>query len=229
MRRILLIDDDERLAGPLEDYFKRFDLALHSATHPAEGLALLAREVFDLIILDVMLPDQDGFEVCRSIRRTSEIPILMLTARGEVMDRIIGIELGADDYLAKPFEPRELVARIQAILKRAQSVQPRNGMRVFADLSIDPVQREVRVQDRPVPLTTMEYQLLELLTGHPGRNFTRDEILNQLKGVNAEEIFTRSVDIAISRLRQKLKPIDCIKTVWGSGYAFIAPAPSSPP
>ena len=123
MHQILLIDDDQQLGPPLATYFKRFELALTHALKPSEGLALLARGGFDAAILDVMLPEMDGFELCRTIRRTSDIPIIMLTARGEVMDRVVGLELGADDYLPKPFEPRELVARIQTVLRRQSKAQ----------------------------------------------------------------------------------------------------------
>ena len=118
MHRILLIDDDEHLAAPLATYLRRFDLQLHSATRPSAALARLRSEPFDAVILDVMLPEMDGFELCRTIRRESQVPVLMLTARGEVMDRIVGLEIGADDYLPKPFEPRELAARLQTILRR---------------------------------------------------------------------------------------------------------------
>ena len=220
MTKVLLIDDDERLAGPLKTYFARYDLELISATHPREGLQRLTKDEVDLVILDVMLPDQDGFEVCRSIRRDSDIPIVMLTARGEVMDRVVGLELGADDYLPKPFEPRELVARIQNILKRTRTTE--KAILCFEDLEVNLELRQVRVQNRLVELTTMEYQLLALLTQAAGKSFTRDEILNALKGIDAD-IYSRSVDILVSRLRQKLKPTQYIKTVWGSGYSFIGP------
>jgi len=223
MHRILIIDDDERLAGPLADYLRRYDMTLSSALHPNQGLALLREQRFELLILDVMLPDRDGFELCREIRRDNDIPIIMLTARGEVMDRIVGLELGADDYLPKPFEPRELVARIQNILKRRRPSEPQDEVLHFEALDIDLTQRQVKVQQQAVELTRMEYQLLELFARNPGKNFSRDEILNQLKGIDAEDIYTRAVDILISRLRQKLKPTQYIKTVWGSGYCFIAP------
>ncbi len=222
MHRVLLIDDDERLAGPLKEYLARFDLELVSATHPKSGLEKLARESIDLVILDVMLPDQDGFEVCRNIRKESDIPIVMLTARGEVMDRVVGLELGADDYLPKPFEPRELVARIQSILKRASLAKTNRSILRFKDLEIDLDFRQVSLLGTTLNLTTMEYQLLTLLAQSPGKSFSRDEILNTLKGIDAD-IYTRSVDITVSRLRNKLKPTDYIKTVWGSGYSFVAP------
>ena len=137
MSRILLIDDDQELTAPLREYFGQFGLELESATHPREGLAMIEREPPDLVILDVMLPDMDGFEVCRRIRAWSELPVLMLTARGEVMDRVVGLELGADDYLPKPFEPRELVARINRILKRSRSTAPAGGALRFAGLEIE--------------------------------------------------------------------------------------------
>ncbi|MDH3693008.1 MAG: response regulator transcription factor [Gammaproteobacteria bacterium] len=222
MHRILLIDDDERLAGPLKTYFERFELELVSATHPEDGLGVLNKNNIDLVILDVMLPDMDGFEVCRTIRKTSDIPVIMLTARGEVTDRVVGLEIGADDYLPKPFEPRELVARIHNVLKRTRSSGSAETKLEFSRLGIDLDQRQVWADEQVLNLTTTEYQLLVLLAQQPGKNFTRDDILNQLKGIDAE-IYSRSVDIQISRLRQKLKPLDCIKTVWGSGYTFIEP------
>jgi OmpR family response regulator RpaB len=220
MTRVLLIDDDEKLAAPLAEYFARFDMTLTAVTHPRLGLQKLEEESCDLVILDVMLPDIDGFELCRQIRKSSAIPIVMLTARGEVMDRVVGLELGADDYLPKPFEPRELVARIQNVLRRSASTATGTRM-VFGDLTIETATRTVCVREREIDLTTMEYQLLVLLANSPGKDYSRDEILSVLKGTDAE-LLTRSVDILVSRLRQKLKPCEPIKTVWGSGYAFVA-------
>jgi len=222
MSKILLIDDDKALAPPLREYFSRYGLELVNATHPQQGLALLEKEQPDLIILDIMLPDMDGFEVCRTIRRDKTVPIIMLTARGEVMDRVVGLELGADDYLPKPFEPRELVARINNILKRTHS-QPETAERLcFEQLEIDLERQAVTLNGEPVTLTNMEYRLLLLLAQKPGKPYSRDEILNALKGVETE-LYTRSVDILISRLRQKIKPANYIKTVRGSGYSFVAP------
>ncbi|MEJ2179453.1 MAG: response regulator transcription factor [Gammaproteobacteria bacterium] len=220
MHQILLIDDDERLAELLQQYFMQHNLTLHSATRPSEGLAKLETNNFDLVILDIMLPEMDGFEVCRTIRKQNEIPILMLTARGEVMDRVVGLELGADDYLSKPFEPRELVARIQNILKRSGNIPSQKKILTFEDLTVDTGMRQVQVSGAEVPLSTMEYQLLELFAKTPGKTFTRDEILNHLKGIDTE-ILSRSVDILVSRLRQKIKPLELIKTVRGSGYIFV--------
>ena len=222
MHKILLIDDDQALAPPLREYFSRFDLKLINATHPQQGLALLDKAQPDLIILDVMLPDMDGFEVCRTIRHSSNIPIIMLTARGEVMDRVVGLELGADDYLPKPFEPRELVARISNILKRSRNQSEITNRLCFEKLEIDQERQTLTLNNQLITLTHMEYRLLLLLAQKPGKPFSRDEILNALKGVETE-LYTRSVDILISRLRQKIKPTEYIKTVRGAGYSFVAP------
>ena len=221
MTTILLIDDDEGLAPPLKTYFALFDLQLINATHPQKGLEMIETQNPELVILDVMLPDMDGLEVCREIRKSSAILILMLTARGEVMDRIIGLELGADDYLPKPFEPRELVARIQNILRRSVN-NPHSTLKTlnFDPLEINLETQSITLSGKAINLTTTEYRLLALLAQSPGKPFSRDDIINELKGIDAE-LFTRSVDIAISRLRKKLEPTDFIKTVWGSGYSFI--------
>ena len=218
MHRILLIDDDEQLAAPLAAYLQRFDLQLDSATRPSAGLARLRAEAYDAAILDVMLPEMDGFELCRTIRRESDIPIVMLTARGEVMDRIVGIELGADDYLPKPFEPRELAARLQRLLRRARASSPPAELR-FDGLEIDLERRQVTRLGTPVELTGTEFELLVLLAQEPQKVFSRDQILNRLRGQDAD-LYTRAVDLLVSRLRKKLEPLDCIKTLRNAGYAF---------
>ena len=224
MTKILLIDDDEKLGDLLGTFFERFDLTLLSATDPVKGLALLAKEDPDLVILDVMLPGQDGFEVCRTIRKSNAVPIIMLTARGEVTDRIVGLEIGADDYMPKPFEPRELVARIQGVLRRASNTRAPTKILQYEGLEVDLERRTAKLDDEQLELTTMEYQLLKLFAENPGKTYTRDEILNELRGIDAQ-LFSRSVDILVSRLRQKLgdtsKQARFIKTVWGTGYAFI--------
>ncbi len=221
MLDVLLIDDDEKLGPLLAEYCARYDIKITHAVKPSAGFELLASKTFNAVILDVMLPEMDGFEVCKKIRTSSEIPIVMLTARGEVMDRVVGLEIGADDYLPKPFEPRELVARINNIVQRKKSVTASADRLEFDGVVIDLTQREVFVRDSLVTLTTMEYQLLVLMAKAPGKDFTRDDILNGLKGTETE-LFTRSVDILVSRLRSKLKPEQPIKTVYGSGYAFVA-------
>ena len=221
MPRILLIDDDEHLAAPLASYFARFDCVLESAAKPSEGLAKLRAQRYDAAILDVMLPEMDGFALCREIRKESDIPIVMLTARGDVMDRVVGLELGADDYLPKPFEPRELVARVQTILRRQRVVPsaPPAQRREFEGLSIDLGRREVLRQGERVDLTSTEFDLLALLADPPGKVWSRDEILNRLRGHEAE-LYTRAVDIVVSRLRKKLEPLDCIKTLRNAGYTL---------
>jgi two-component system OmpR family response regulator len=226
MPRILLIDDDAQLGEPLSAYFSRFDFQLEQALRPSEGIARLRRGGYDAAILDVMLPEQDGFALCRAIRQESDIPIVMLTARGEVMDRVVGLELGADDYLPKPFEPRELVARLQTVLRRRRAV-PADGRLRFEGLAIDPVTRTALRQGSPVDLTSTEFDLLLLLAREPGKVFSRDDILNRLRGHEAE-LFTRAVDIVVSRLRKKLEPLEAIKTLRNAGYALaLRPEPEA--
>lgn len=224
MNKVLIIDDDRKHSDLLQAYFKRFGINLLCALDAEQGFKMLRRENPDLLLLDVMLPGKDGFEICREVRKTSNLPIIMLTARGEVIDRVSGLELGADDYVAKPFEPRELVARVQAILRRAESTGHPVGKLDFDGLSIDTEKRTVSVDGAAIDLTSMEYELLLILARRHGRNLSRDDILSELRGIDAA-ILTRSVDIMISRLRQKLsdsiKPPRFIQTVWGRGYSFV--------
>lgn len=232
MAKILLIDDDEKLGGLLEAYFQRFDLDLVSATHPSKGLELLHDERPDLVILDVMLPDQDGFEVCRTIRKTSSVPIVMLTARGEVTDRIVGLELGADDYLTKPFSVRELVARVKAILRRidrmAEEKQESESLE-FEDLRIDREKRRVEIGGDGVRLTAKEYDLLLQFARYPGRVYTRSQLLDLVWGYG-EGTYEHTVNSHINRLRAKIEDDPSqpryIRTVWGVGYRFFDPAVS---
>lgn len=226
MPTILLIDDDERLASLLSEYFSRYELELISQTHPAQGIEQVQQnDAIELVILDIMLPDIDGFDVCRAIRKTSDIPILMLSARGEVMDRIVGLEIGADDYLSKPFEPRELVARIHSILKRLKKnnhSDEKAPLLQWGGLIIDKLLRQAKINDISVDLTDKEFALLLLLAENSNKYFTRDEIINELNGIDAE-LFSRAIDILVSRLRKKLTPLQCIQTVWGKGYRFVLP------
>jgi two-component system OmpR family response regulator len=223
MHRILLIDDDEHLAPPLAAYLRRFDFELVAAHRPSEGFAKLADGGIDAVILDVMLPEMDGFAVCRQIRRDSDIPVLMLTARGDVTDRVVGLELGADDYLPKPFEPRELAARLQTVLRRRVQVpaasSATSSLLRFDGLEIDTERRAVRRQGEAVELTGTEFELLLLLAREPNKVWHRDEILNRLRGRDAD-LYTRAVDILVSRLRRKLEPLACIKTLRNAGYTF---------
>ena len=220
MPRLLLIDDDEQLGPPLAAYFKRFEFELVHATRPSAGLALLREGGFDAAILDVMLPEMDGFELCRTIRKDSSIPIVMLTARGDVMDRVVGLELGADDYLPKPFEPRELLARIQTVLRRVAPAPASARQLRFEGLLIDLDRHAVQRQGEAVELTGTEFELLAMLAAAPGKVFSRDDILEKLRGRSAEDIHSRAVDILVSRLRRKLEPLDCIHTLRNAGYRF---------
>jgi DNA-binding response OmpR family regulator len=220
---ILIIDDDEKLNALLTDFLNDFGFTVLSSTHPHDGLKKLKRQSPDLVILDVMLPEMDGFEVCKRIRQNSTVPIIMLTARGELMDKVVGLELGADDYLPKPFEPRELVARIHSVLRRSKKIDDTRPL-VFDRLEIDFSRHIVKLDGEITDLTTNEFAALALLAGSPGKVFDRDQILQELRGIDCDA-FNRSVDITMSRLRQKLnddpKSPTYIKTVWGTGYVFI--------
>lgn len=221
--RVLVIDDDERLNTLLTRYMDRFGFTVQSATDPRAGLRILKSDPPEIVILDVMLPEMDGFAVCRKVRETSRVPIIMLTARGEVMDRILGLELGADDYLAKPFEPRELVARVQAVLRRGVPADDGERLRI-GNLDVDWSTRCARLAGRDLAVTTAEFELLALLVRNPGRVMSRERILDGTRGIDWEA-YDRSIDVLISRLRQKLgddakHPI-FIRTVRGAGYVFI--------
>jgi DNA-binding response OmpR family regulator len=220
---ILIIDDDEKLNALLTDFLNDFGFTVLSSTHPHDGLKKLKHQSPDLVILDVMLPGMDGFEVCKRIRQNSTVPIIMLTARGELMDKVVGLELGADDYLPKPFEPWELVARIHSVLRRVKKIDDTRPL-VFDRLEIDFSRHIVKLDGEITDLTTNEFAALALLAGSPGKVFDRDQILQELRGIDCDA-FNRSVDITMSRLRQKLnddpKSPTYIKTVWGTGYVFI--------
>lgn len=225
MTRILLIDDDRKHSQLLQAYLKQFGISLDCAYDAQEGLRKLARSDPDLLLLDIMLPGRDGFDICREVRRNSNIPIIMLTARGDVIDRVSGLEMGADDYVGKPFEPRELVARIQTILRRLDPFESMHATMLFDGMEIDLDARVVKVDGNEVQLTSMEYELLVVLARRAGKKVSRDDILNELRGFDAS-ILTRAVDIMVSRLRQKLgdpvKSPRFIQTIWGRGYSFIA-------
>ena len=220
---ILIIDDDEKLNRLLERFLGDFGMAVQSAVTPSAGLKLLKESPPDLIILDIMLPEMDGFEVCRIIRRTSCIPIIMLTARGDLTDKVVGLELGADDYLPKPFEPRELVARIQSVLRRTSSIVFGKTEK-FDNLDIDFARQTASLNGQSLDLTSSEYTVLSFLAVNTGRVLDRDQILNELSGIDCEA-FNRTIDVTVSRLRQKLnddpKKPRYIKTVWESGYLFL--------
>jgi two-component system phosphate regulon response regulator OmpR len=221
--RILMIDDDARLAGMVSDYLGGAGFRLTVAGTGREGEALLKRESFDAVILDLMLPDADGLDLCRRLRGTTDVPILMLTARGEPMDRVIGLEVGADDYLAKPFEPRELQARLRAILRRRVGGAPKAEVLRFGRLEIDKGARAVRLDGEERSLTGYQFTLLLTLAERAGRVLTRDALMDLMKGEKLEA-FDRSVDIHVSRIRAAIeddpKKPKRILTVRGTGYVF---------
>lgn len=222
--RILVIDDDQELNEILTEYLKKFGFEVSTANRYEAGLSLFRNFKPHLVVLDIMMPGKNGFEVCKEIRKESNTPILFLSARGEVNDRIVGLELGGDDYLPKPYEPRELVARIQSILRRTQEKPTGNSVLVSQDLVLDLKKRIAIFQKNALELTTMEFELLKLFMQNPGKTLSRDEIMDQIRGIQWD-CFDRSIDVAMSRLRQKLadhpKKPSYLKTVWGSGYIFV--------
>ena len=219
--RVLIIDDDERLNTLLAEYLGKFGYSVRSATRPSAGLRTLKSDPPDLVILDVMLPEMDGLAVCRKIRESSRVPVIMLTARGEVSDRIVGLELGADDYLPKPFEPRELVARMQAVLRRRGNDQA-DVVRA-GQVEVNWTTRVARVRGRELALTTAEFELLGFFARNHGRVLSRDRIIEGTHDINWAA-YDRSIDVLVSRLRQKLgddpKRPSFIRTVRGVGYSF---------
>lgn len=220
--RILMIDDDNRLAGMVQDYLGGAGFRVTIAGTAGDGETLLKRESFDALILDLMLPDADGLDFCRRLRQSNDVPILMLTARGEPMDRVVGLELGADDYLAKPFEPRELQARLRAILRRKGTTTTADVLR-FGRLEIDKGSRVVRIDGEERPITSYQFALLMALAERAGRVLSRDALMDLLKGEKLEA-FDRSVDVHISRIRAAIeddpKKPRRILTLRGTGYVF---------
>jgi DNA-binding response OmpR family regulator len=221
--RILIIDDDVNLNSLLTEYLQKFGYKLVSETTAVAGRKRLRRELPDLLILDVMLPDTDGLTLCREFRAEYDLPIIMLTARGEVADRVMGLELGADDYVPKPFEPRELVARIQSVIRRARD-HTQGEVLVSDGLRLETETRRVELDGNDVELTTMEFELLRGLMESRGRVLSRDRLIERLRGIDSN-VFDRSIDMLISRLREKLgddpRQPRFIRTVRMSGYQFV--------
>ena len=222
-KKILIVDDEPKIVEICRDYLKAAFFDTISANDGPSALAAVDRENPDLIILDLMLPGMDGLDVCREIRKTSQLPILMLTAKGEEIDRIVGLELGADDYIVKPFSPREVVARIKAVLRRA-SEQPKSDTSVitYNGLTIDLKSYTVTLRNQPVICTPKEIEILHMLASNPGQVFTREQLLSRVWGYDfAGE--TRTVDTHIKRIRAKLDSTGLgwsIKTIYGVGYKF---------
>ncbi len=222
--RILIIEDDERLAGMVRDYLGESGFQAEIAGNGTDGLAAQEARDFDAIILDLMLPDIDGLEICRRLRKTDRIPILMLTAKGDPMDRVIGLEIGADDYLPKPFEPRELLARLRAILRRSNGqLSDADRPLRFGRLEVDSSAMEARLSGERCNLTAHQFNLLEIMARAPGRVLSRDYLMDQLKG-HELEAFDRSIDVHISRIRAEIednpKEPKRVITVRGAGYVF---------
>ncbi|HRH18123.1 MAG TPA: response regulator transcription factor [Aquabacterium sp.] len=223
---ILMIDDDLRLSAMVADYLRSHGYLVTTAPSLAAGREQLARQTCDALVLDLMLPDGDGLDMCRELRgspRTRNLPLLMLSARGEPTDRIVGLEVGADDYLPKPFEPRELLARIRALLRRSATSQVDEDVWRFGQLEIDNGLRQARVGGTSCDLTSYQFDLLTVLARNPGRVMSRDQIMDSLKG-HPLEAFDRSIDVHISRIRAAIesdpKNPQRILTVRGVGYVF---------
>ena len=222
MTKALLIDDDQKLGDLLKNYLKSYDIDLSAINDPRNAIDTINHLGPDLLILDVMMPHINGFELCKMIREESDTPIIILSARGESDDKVKGIDLGADDYLSKPFEARELVARIHSLLRRTQKDLAVRSDPIF---EVDQQRLEVSLNGNVLDLTTKEFELMDLFIKNPGVIFTRDEIIKEIKGIDAH-LFSRSIDILISRLRHKIendpKEPKIIKTIWGKGYMFVA-------
>jgi DNA-binding response OmpR family regulator len=222
-RTILVVDDEREIVDLLRSYLERDGYRVLAAYDGRQALEIARREHPDLMILDLMLPEVDGWEVCRQVRATSPMPIIMLTARDEETDKLVGLELGADDYITKPFSPREVVARVRAVLRRASGEGPPPVKIVVGDVEIDPSRFEVRRGGEVIHLTPTEFKLLEVLARNPGRTFTRLQLIDQVHGY-AFEGYERTIDAHVKNLRQKLEPDPrhprYILTVYGVGYKF---------
>jgi two-component system, OmpR family, alkaline phosphatase synthesis response regulator PhoP len=222
---ILVVDDEQRIVDLARMYLEQEGYAVVSAPDGERAIQKVRHDNPALVVLDIMLPGMDGFEVCRQLRSTSDVPIIMLTARTEDIDKIVGLELGADDYLTKPFNPRELVARVRAILRRADRIRPEQTRPalMMGNLTIQPDQRAVLVDGMPVSLRMKEFDLLLALASNPSLVFTRERLLDVVWGYDfAGE--TRTVDVHVAHLRHKLAGMTpVIETVWGVGYKLVPP------
>tara|TARA_Y100000588_G_C14218802_1_gene910068 strand:+ start:668 stop:1363 length:696 start_codon:yes stop_codon:yes gene_type:complete len=225
MNKILIIDDDVKLTNLLEEFFASHKFKTKVINEPIGVIDIINKFSPDLIILDITLPKTDGFQVLRQIREEHETPVIMLTARGEISDRVVGLDLGADDYMPKPFEPRELLARIHSILRRVKDPSSMVDILEFDGLTIDKMKQEVYLDGQPVHLSTTEFEALVLIADRAGQSLDREFLVENLRGIQWQS-FDRSIDVLVSRLRNKLgetpEKTRFIKTVHGVGYIFIA-------
>jgi two-component system, OmpR family, alkaline phosphatase synthesis response regulator PhoP len=223
MKQVLVVDDEPRIAEICRDYLQRAGFEVITAANGDDALALAHSRQPDLIVLDLKLPGRDGLDVTRALRQRSNVPIIMLTARVEESDKLVGLELGADDYLTKPFSPRELVARVRAVLRRGESAAVQSDIVRAADVTLDVPRRRTQVGARMVDLTSSEFQLLAVMMRQPGRVFTRGQLLDSIRGDEGES-FERAVDAHVKNLRRKIEPDPRrpkrVLTVYGVGYKF---------
>jgi len=220
-RRILVVEDDDKIAAILVDYLAASGFATERCVEGSGVAATVRANPPAAIILDLMLPGQDGIEVCKAVRRFSDVPVMMVTARVDEIDRLLGLELGADDYVCKPFSPREVVARIKALLRRADRAPSRPG--AGGGFAVDEAARRIRLSERELPLTPLEYELLRTLVTHPERVFSREQLLDTLHQ-DLRDVSDRAIDSHVKNLRRKIDAAvpgtDCIKSVYGVGYRF---------
>ena len=217
-KKILVIDDETKIVEICSDYLQAAGFDILTAADGLQGLALARSQKPDLVVLDLMLPGMDGFDICRSLREESKVPIIMLTARIEETDKLAGLELGADDYITKPFSPRELVMRVRTVLRRASGDSSSDVIRA-GGVTLDRTRYQVNLSDRSVLLTSTEFELLATMMSQPGRIFSRSQLLNAVHGV-AFESYERAIDSHIRNLRRKLEPGEYIITIHGVGYKF---------
>ena len=229
-KRVLIVDDDRKLRELLTEYLEEFGFQVSTLSDGRRILSAIKTKTPDIIILDIMLPHKDGFEILKEVRTVFSVPVIMLTARGEDADRIVGLELGADDYLPKPFNPRELLARIRAVLRRSAATiegetgEDENHLIEAGGLILDRAKRVVRVENEEVDLSSTKYEILKVLIEHPNRTLSRDQLMSMARGRDFMA-FDRSIDVHISKLRSKVeanpRSPKRIKTVWGAGYIFV--------
>jgi DNA-binding response OmpR family regulator len=222
-KKILVVEDEKKLVNILRGYLEQAGFIVLAAYDGQQALTIFRHETPSLVLLDLNLPKIDGLDVCRAIRKESNIPVIMVTARVDEADRLVGLELGADDYIVKPFSPREVVARVRAVLRRTEGETARPEMLGAGDLTVDLAKHTVRIKDRPVELTPTEFDLLSIMMQNPGRVFTRLQLLDQVQG-QAFEGYERTIDAHVKNLRQKIEPDPrdphYLLTVFGVGYKF---------